>query len=228
MGDPPPTPERRTRLRHAVKNASGWFRLGTEFQLVDVSLDGLGVQSIVPLQIGRVYTGTIEWQGERLPITGRVAWSVLARTSRDANGDVVPVYHSGLQFAEHGDEALAERRRLLERATTYRQGDRLFGRYETLPDQTRLRLDSSFRVRTVSRRGMLIETAEPLELESVLDLDLDLDGHRLRCRGRIASLDLPGEADGQLVHVAGIEFVDLDSQAGRALDAYLAGLERPG
>jgi Tfp pilus assembly protein PilZ len=227
MGDSTSRPDRRSQTRHAVSNASGRFRLGAEFELVDVSLDGIGVQSVLPLQIGRLYTGTIEWEGERLSVAGRVAWSVLARTTKSPNGDVLPVYHSGIQFAEHADEALADRRRLLERATTYRAGDRLFGRYEALPAQTRVVLDSSFRVRTVSAGGMLIEAAEPFELETVLDLDLDLDGHRLRCRGRVASLDVPQELDGQLVHRAGIEFLDLDVEATAALAAYLATLERP-
>lgn len=227
MGDSTPRPDRRSQTRHAVSNASGWFRLGAAFELVDVSLDGIGVQSTVPLQIGRLYTGMIEWEGERLPVAGRVAWSVLARTTKSPNGDVLPVYHSGIQFAEHADEALAERRRLLERATTYRAGDRLFGRYEALPAQTRVELDASFRVCTVSAGGMLIEAAEPFELESVLDLALDLDSRRLRCRGRVASLDVPQEVDGQLVHRAGIEFLDLPAEAAAALAAYLESLERP-
>ncbi len=211
-----------------MTNATGWFRLGAEFELVDVSLDGFGVQSVVPLQIGRVYAGTIEWQGERLAIAGRVAWSVLARTTRGPDGDVLPVYHSGIQFAEHADAALTERRRLLERATTYQPGDRLFGRYEVLPAQAKLELDTSFHIRSVSQRGMLIESTEPLELETVLDLAIDLDGQHLRCRGRVASLDVPGEVAGQLVHAAGIEFLDLDSEAGTVLDRYLASLERRG
>ncbi|MGH9464113.1 MAG: PilZ domain-containing protein [Thermoanaerobaculia bacterium] len=227
MADSSSRPDRRSQTRHAVTNTSGWFRLGAEFELVDVSLDGIGVQSVVPLQIGRVYTGTIEWEGERLSVTGRVAWSVLARTTKGPDGNVLPVYHSGIQFAEHADAALAERRRLLERATTYRPGDRLFGRYEVLPEQTRLELECSFRVCALSAGGMLIEAAEPFELETVLDLEVDLDGHRLRCRGRVASLDLPQEVDGQLVHRAGIEFLELDAAAAAALEAYLATLERP-
>lgn len=227
MSEPSRRGNRRSQPRHAVTNASGRFRLGADFELVDVSLDGIGVESTVPLQIGRLYSGTIEWQGERVSVAGRVAWSVLARTTKSPNGDVVPVYHSGIQFAEHGDEALAERRRLLERATTYRAGDRLFGRYEALPAQTRVELDASFRVLTVSADGMLIEAAEPFELETVLELDLDLDSHRLRCRGRVASLDVPQETDGQLVHRAGIEFLDLPAEAAAALTAYLASLERP-
>jgi hypothetical protein len=228
MADPTPRPERRSQPRYAVTSASGRFRLGAEFELVDVSLDGIGVQSVVPLQIGRVYTGTIEWEGERLPVSGRVAWSVLARTTRGAEGDVLPVYHSGIHFSEEADAALGERRRLLERATTYRPGDRLFGRYEALPDHTRLELDASFRIRTVSRRGMLIEAAEPLELGTELDLSIDLGSHRLRARGRVASLDPPLEAEGALLHPAGIEFLDLEPEAAAALDAYLATLEPAG
>ncbi len=220
-----PRAERRRQGRRAVTDAAGWFRLGADFQLIDVSLDGIGVESTVPLQIGRVYTGTVEWEGERIQVTGRVAWSALVRTAKGDGGDVVPIYHAGIHFVEPADAALAERRRLIAHATTYRPGDRLFGRYEALPEHARLQLDSAFRVRKLSRRGMLIETAEPLEIEAVLDLDLDLDGSNLRCRGRVASREEARESEGQMVHPAGIEFVDLGGGAGAVLEAYLAALE---
>jgi len=87
---------RRTRRRPA-----GYARVKSAAQPVDllnVSDGGLAVESREALRIGACYpfilTGDPVDGG---PFRGRVLWCRLARTERDGDGDVHPVYHAGIR-----------------------------------------------------------------------------------------------------------------------------------
>ena len=74
------------------------------------------------------------------------------------------------------------------------------------------------RVREISLGGMSIETSEPLDVGSVHEFNLTLgDGATIQLTGRVLRT-AESAADGPVVHISGIQFVDEGD------DAHVAGI----
>ena len=91
------TPERRESRRYPAGRV-GFRSPQIEASLVDLSREGLAIESLEHPPIG----GTLEFalvQGRvRADAEGRVCWCNLKRTYRTVEGDVVPVYRAGLRL----------------------------------------------------------------------------------------------------------------------------------
>ncbi len=67
-------------------------------KVVDLSARGLGVQTYRPFTVPERTTLSIGRTTASAKIRAEVRWCLLTRTERADNGDVVPVYRSGLAF----------------------------------------------------------------------------------------------------------------------------------
>ena len=66
--------------------------------LVDLSADGLAIESLQYPPIGGTLSFALEQGGARADADAEVCWCNLKRTYRTAEGDVVPVYRAGLRL----------------------------------------------------------------------------------------------------------------------------------
>jgi hypothetical protein len=217
------TDERRRSTRYGIDEATGTFRLAGSFRLVDVSLSGVGIESNLRLHKGQTYRGRLDWGGRMVEIKGRVAWTRLVGTSKSANGDVLPVYQAGIQFETPLADPQSDLRDLIEVATSFRHGDRLFGRYLATDATAEVALDAEFTIRKVSRTGMLVESPAPVEVGFVLPFDLSLGGDRFQARGRVVTCDARHEAAAEepTSYAIGVEFQELDEAARETLETVL-------
>lgn len=220
------TDERRRSTRYGIDDATGSFRLAGSFRLIDVSLNGIGLEGNLRLQKGQLYRGRLEWAGRTVEVKGRVAWTRLVGTSKSANGDVLPVYQAGIEFEPPLAEPQGELRDLIEAATTFRPGDRLFGRYRAADDSTELALDAEITIRKVSRTGMLIDSPAPAEIGVVLPFDLVFAGDSFQALGRVITCEARHQADAEepVSYAIGVEFEKLDEHARKALKTALEHL----
>jgi len=207
--------ERRRSTRYGIADATGSFTLAGQFRLIDISLNGLGLEGHLRLQKGQVYRGRVEWAGRTIEVRGRVAWTRLVGTTKGDGGDVLPVYQAGIEFELPIPEPHGDLRHLIEAATSFRRGDRLFGRYRTTDDATEVALDAEITIRKVSRTGMLIESPAAVEIGTVLPFDLAFEGHLFQARGRVVTCEALHEADAEepTSYAVGVEFEELDENA---------------
>jgi len=97
--------ERRDSPRYAAGSVG--FR-STEIQasLVDLSSDGLAIESLEHPAIGSTLSFALEQGGTRADTHAKVCWCNLKRTYRTEDGDLVAVYRAGLRLGDQRGPAL--------------------------------------------------------------------------------------------------------------------------
>lgn len=93
--------ERRSRERHAaeaIEVSSPTLR----GQVLNLSMDGLAIETATPLRPGRKVSLKVD--GEGSVVLGSVRWSKLKTIHRTEKGDSQAVYHAGIQIERHDRE----------------------------------------------------------------------------------------------------------------------------
>ena len=92
-------PERRDSPRYPAGRI-GFRSHQIQASLVDLSSDGLAIESLEHPPIGGTLVFALEQGKARVDADARVCWCNLKRTYRTADGDVVPVYRAGLRLGD--------------------------------------------------------------------------------------------------------------------------------
>ena len=212
--------ERRADRRYRVSGVRGQFLFSTDARVIDMSLNGMSIETGNPLKVGREYTLSLDRDGEPITLSGKVVWCTLVRTTRDERGDVLPVYRAGVHFE---DVITGKAGRLLDfihQNAVVSLEKRLFGRFRVETDQSAdLGFEADFRVRQISISGMLVETdiAPPVDT---------------RCRMEISFRSLSFKTDARVVRVQtiereaplfslGVQFLGLAPESRLALEEFI-------
>jgi hypothetical protein len=81
------------------------------------------------------------------------------------------------------------------------------------------------RVTEMGRTGASVETAFPLQLDSLHDLRLPLGGMSVVVKGRVAHSRISDVDQDAVRYHTGFEFVDVPQRVANAIDAYLTRLQ---
>ncbi len=238
---------RRTHPRYEVEGIRGHFALNADVDIVDVSVNGVGIETHTYLGVGRDYSLRVTREEGDLRLTGRVVWCTLVRTERNGAGDIFPVYRAGIRFRDILSDDGREWIDFLGERAVVSPDPRLFGRF-ALDEGSEVDLEggSSFEVISLSLGGMLIEIPYPDEARhglvgQTLRLDITLEeGLRLRAEGEgIYSMEPPASpklvpAEGVKDETAsrirlGVRFVRMSRADREALTGFVTSiLERAG
>ncbi len=90
-------PERRDSPRYPAGRI-GFRSSQIQASLIDLSTDGLAIESLEHPPIGGTVIFALEQGKARADADAEVCWCNLNRTYRTAEGDVVPVYRAGLRL----------------------------------------------------------------------------------------------------------------------------------
>lgn len=221
--------DKRRHPRFVVEGVNGHMLLASRVEVVNISLGGVALVADRRLNLGTTYALRLERAERAVEIRGTVVWSTLSGLRHLDDGESVPEYSAGLRFK---DLITPELEALLEFIDANRvlTEHRLTGLRFVIeaPDLALLESPESFRVRLVSRSGMLIETELPLTPEQVYPLQIRLpDGAIAHGKGRVASLAPPADVVGTRYQI-GIEFVDLSEDTTTLLDTFIASLATHG
>ncbi len=215
--------QERSQPRFDVEGVDGSFLVSADVDVQNLSIAGMAVETSQCLAVGRRYVFTLRIGDDSVRIGGRIAWCVLGRGRRDEMGEMSPVYHAGVKF-ENMLSAHAEKLvNLLEKTAVLDVNNRIFGRFH-LASRKAASVDAGidFDVRRISQGGLLAEirgegrvsigvgTCVPLEF-GVGETSVEIDG-KIAWVGN----DTPGKTS------IGIEFVDVQDEARKALDAYIS------
>jgi Tfp pilus assembly protein PilZ len=213
---------KRRNKRYDVQNVSGSLIFTIDVNVINMSLDGMAVESSKRLNVGRVYSLKIVHNDKKIRLTGNVVWCVLTRSDSSGDGAVVPVYKAGLEFEDVISDRAKELVDFMEGNVVIKLEKRLFGRFKLKPKEP-VNLDSEvdFLVKTISLSGMLIETEILPELDSIFDMEVKFNSSTIFIRGRVAHIKQVSEENHQQLSRLGIEFVDVSREAKKSLEEFI-------
>jgi hypothetical protein len=210
-----------------VEDVRGHLVLAARVEVLNLSLGGVAIRADRRLNIGSEYTLKLEMGDRFIAMQGVVVWSVLSGM-RKVRGEDRPEYSAGLKFTGVIDERVQglidfiDENRIVEE-------HRLAGLRFQVEAPGKALLDSleSYRVRLISRSGMLIESDRRLDVERVYAMYFQPPaGGRVAFAGRVASCLEDGEGRGPRRYRIGVAFVDMAGSDRERLEAFVTSLSR--
>ncbi len=224
VGGPPMSEYDRERRhpRFHVHDVTGSFAYAVQARVLNISLSGLAVETPTQLQVGRGYSFRLGRAQVSVLLEGHVVWCHLARTERRSGGDVIPVYRAGISFDDVLSDRAGELLDFMEKNVVLDLRRRVFGRFKLSERQEIvLHVKHRFLVKQLSVAGMLIQSPVAAQPESVFELEMVLDGRRLRLRGRIVYVQEAGAVEGTQQYRMGIEFIQPTAGQLAALEEFI-------
>lgn len=215
--------DRRTYDRHQVEGVQGTFLFSTDAKVVNLSLNGLAVETSSYLQVGRDYSLRLQHPKHPMRVHGEVVWCTLVRTRRDQRGDVVPVYRAGLRFEEILSEQATDLYGFIEKSAVIRVTGRISGRVRIQPPESAdVEHEARFQLRHISQSGMGIESDFVPGLDSVVHIEMRLRRKKFVASGRLVHMRQLEERKADETRVLiGIEFLDLEERYQQVLGNFI-------
>jgi len=206
-----------------VEGVSGGFLFSTNAKILNLSLDGVALETGGYLHIGRSYSLKLTHGDEELALPGRVVWCRMVGTASGEGGDSTPVYSAGVQFEELLSGTAREVQRFLGGNAVVSPKTRLFGRFRLHSSETAdLDYQASFRVEKISLNGMEVDSDTFIEPETVLDLVMRLGSHDLTTSGRVVhGRQLDPQPGVESASRLGIEFLDMSKETKQAIKSLI-------
>jgi Tfp pilus assembly protein PilZ len=216
---------RRRHPRFVVENLFGKMVFASQVEILNMSLSGVAVKVDRRLNIGTEYALKLELQDKTTQVKGLVVWSMLSDISRTPRGEDVSFYTAGIRFTDALSPALAaildfiqENKVVPEQRVT---GMRF---HIQAPGKAILDYPEGYRVKNISRSGMLIETERDLQLEGFVPMQVDLpEGQVLTFEGRVVSSEESLDGDARRFEM-GIEFLNMSPEDRARLSQYIDSL----
>ena len=92
------------RLNIKNMNIRGKMAFANYIRIIDISLEGLSIETDKRLHIGKEYILHLECEGKTLSLKGSIAWSKLKQNERNNKGDTVPIYRTGMKLTVSSNE----------------------------------------------------------------------------------------------------------------------------
>jgi hypothetical protein len=211
--------ERRRHARLHVEGVQGGFLFSTNAKIVNLSLDGIALETSEYLQVGRPYSLKLSSDEGTLSLRGRVVWCRMLGTSEADKGERVPLYCAGLHFEDLLSETAHQVHRFLDSNAVVSPETRLFGRFRPRHGETAdIDFQASFRVEKISLAGMEIDSDTFVEPDTVLDLEVRIGARRLKIGGRVVhSIRLPPQPGVESASRLGIEFSAMSDETEKTI-----------
>jgi hypothetical protein len=214
------------RFRGDAPKIHGKMVLAKKVDIVDISVDGVALKADRRLDIGREYPIQLEYEGKSINVKGVVVRSLLSGTEKRGGSDLVPIYTAGLIFKESTTEKVAH---FLNAIT--------LGNKEELPIKNDRRRNVRFRITThgdavlsfpidyrvikISMTGMLIQTDQALEKESMVPMELSIhERDAITFKGRVALCRHFDDTGGRHYEI-GVEFLHLRDEVRKVLQSFI-------
>lgn len=220
--------DKRQYKRVTVEGVYGSVLFASKAEITNISLGGAAIQVDVNLKIGREYNIRLEGKNNHIEIKGITVWSVLSESQKGPHGDVIPIYHAGIEFTDVLTDKTAKLVDFIENHKIKGTEDRLKGlRFKIyIPEKATVDYSFGYRVKLVSFSGMLIETMQIFKPEDRFPMEIALNsGSVIRFVGRVAScIEI---ADKHPAHYdIGVEFIEMSDEDKLRLDEFIRSVSR--
>ncbi len=214
---------KRRHTRHDVKDIRGSLLFTIDVSVVNMSVDGMAIESKKRLNVGRNYILKLSHDNKSLKLTGRVVWCNLSKALKGEDDSVVPIYNAGIEFENVISDKARDIVGFMEENVIIKLENRMFGRFKVRPKKS-VNLDSEFdfHVKKISLSGMLIETELLPDLESIFDMEININGTGINIQGRIAYINQIGEKEFKReLSELGVEFKKFGEGAKEILEDFI-------
>ncbi len=220
---------RHTRFKLNLATLDGSMLLTDNAEILNISAGGAFLQSDKALEDGKKYLILCTENGKGFSVKGVVVHSVFSE--RGEGGSESPArYTAHIRFEEGQTEKIA---RLLssfdqhqEKAPPIEADKRRHVRFRmTIPLESILSHTARFKVTTMSLSGLCIQSAQSLEINSMIPMELSLaNGSQVTFIGRVASCLMTND-NGQACYDMGVEFMDLTDTGKALLKTFINSLD---
>jgi len=221
-----PRDDQRRHKRYSVDGIRGNVLYTSDIEVLNISLDGVAVETTRRLELNRDYTFKVRYKDTSLDLKGRVVWAVLISKEKKDTVAFAPVYRAGIKFANVSSEKAGLLQRFIEEHRVKTLETRLGGgRFEIANSQdVKVDLPRKYEVKRVSLSGMLIETEYPLDLDTKHGIELFLNEETMHFTGRVAYCETI-RTDEKSRYGIGVEFVEMSDNDRKSLKDFLDTLE---
>ncbi len=206
-----------TRFAVEKKEINGRMIFAAEVEVRNISISGVAIRTDRRLSIGNSYVLRLQDRDKIIRVKGTVVWSSLTGSTKNPNGDLVPIYTAGMRFTDVLNERVTEIINFIE-GHKKEDDHRLSGlRFDISgKGKAMLNVPAAYKVKKLSLGGMLIEGTNALKTDSRLGMAITLPGHEIvKFTGRVASCRSLNDG-GPDRHETGIEFIGM-SEANREI-----------
>jgi len=221
-----PRDDHRRHKRYYVDGIRGNVLYTSDIDVLNISLDGISVETARRLELKREYTLKVRYKDKSLDLKGQVVWAVLISKEKKDTRAFVPVYRAGIRFTNVSSERAGLLQEFIDENKVRTLEPRLGGVRFKIASSEDLKVDlpRKYEVKRVSLSGMLIETEYPLDLNSEHGVELFLDGEIMNFMGRVAYCETIATDDASRYDI-GIEFVQMPDSDRKSLKDFLDTLE---
>ncbi len=213
--------QHRRHKRWNVHHVEGQIQCTIRANVMDISLNGVAVETRSPLAVGRSYTFNLANADKKVDLIGRVAWCKLNRTERVSADEIAAIYRAGIEFdgtlSSAGDNLLS----FLENSVEILLDRRIFGRFKVVDGERPIQLNSAFPfvVKKISASGMLIETEFQPELQTILPIEVKLGTKTFEASGKVIHTHEKPNSD---LFELGIEFIECEKESNLILESFIS------
>lgn len=150
--------EKRQHPRYEVEGLDGRLRYNTDARVLNLSVDGMALETPAWLHVGKEYRLKLGSGEELLDLEGTVVWCHLVgnRTRRD--GSTGPLYQAGVRFGETLSDQARRILNFVRRAGVVGVASRVFGRFKVRREEAvDVAFEHPFEIVRISLSGMLLE-----------------------------------------------------------------------
>jgi Tfp pilus assembly protein PilZ len=207
--------------RFHVEGLHGRMVLAAEVDIVNLSLGGMAIKANRRLNIGSECGVTLDVDGRALTLRGTIVWAALTGLTQQ-DGESVPQYSAGVRFRDVLNDTVESLMEFIDHHKVSEEG-RLSGIRFRIRAPGKAVMDGveNYRVKLISRSGMLIEVDRDFEIDQVYPMELQPpDAEPIAFTGRVASrVPVSGEPNPR--HDIGIEFQDMPPADRTRLDRFI-------
>ncbi len=220
---------RHKKIRLDAATPEGKMLLTDNAEILDLSSGGASLQSDKGLVAGNRYLITCAGKGKGIRVTGIAVHSEFAGPGEKSGSESAARYTAHIRFDAGQTEKIAylidsvEREREMDTAVETERRRHVRFRM-TIPLESILSHTGRFKVKTMSQSGMLIQSMQPLEINSTVPMELSLTtGGEVSFIGRVASCLMTND-NGRESYDIGVEFQDLSETGRSMLGAFIGSL----
>jgi hypothetical protein len=214
--------ERRRFGRREVEGIEGSLYSSSDAKVVDISVDGLSIETNRSLRVGVQIPLSIGWKQRAMPLQGEVIWCSLVGTWRNELRDVLPVYRAGVRFEWQKDEGVTDLCRFLEENALITLEREIYGRLTVhSPTLAKVEFLADFAVKRIGLSGMLAEVDFAPEIGSGLDIQLLIGERALVAKGSIAGVKRIEWKSSIPLALVEVKLLDLSVEAREILEEFL-------
>jgi hypothetical protein len=166
------------RFKLDLLDLSSKMSLVGNVELIDISLGGVALKADKKLNIGKECLIMLGYEGKLIKVKGIVVRSELSGIEEQADGETITIYSVGIFFKDESTGAVRDfldslennKKTLVQERTDWLYRDIRF--CITTSSEEVLNLPAQFGLKEISQSGVIIQTAHPLKIDSMVLLEL--------------------------------------------------------